>query len=78
MAAKNPPISVELVEDYVPEPSEKAHPLGVVGKDPRVEHVRVGEDHLASLAKGAPSAGWSVAVISEGPQIQLCRVGELA
>ena len=66
VAAKDSAVGVELVEDHVAQPLEEAHPLGVVGQDPRVEHVRVGENDLARLAQGGPSSGRSVTVVGEG------------
>ena len=47
VAAEQPAVRVQLVDDDVLQVLEQLEPLGVVGEDRRVEHVRVGDHHLA-------------------------------
>jgi hypothetical protein len=47
VAAEDAPVVVKLVDDDVLEVLEEVDPLGVVGQDSGVEHIRVGEDDLA-------------------------------
>ena len=56
VAAEQPPVRVELVDDDVAQVLEQLEPLRVVRKDGRVEHVRVGDDHLP----GGPDDGANV------------------
>ena len=54
VAAEHAAVRVELVDDDDPELLEQLEPLGVVGEDRRVEHVRVRDDDLAGAADRRP------------------------
>ena len=63
MRAEHAAIDVRLVDDDEREIRQQVSPRGVVGKDPDVEHVGVGQDQVAALAdRGALLAG-RVAVV---------------
>ena len=69
MAAEDAAVGVQLVDDDVFEVFEELHPLGVVGQDGGVEHVRVGEHDVAGRADGAARIGRGVAVVGEGADV---------
>ena len=50
VAAEHAAVRVQLVDDDHPQLLEQLEPLGVVGEDRRVEHVRVGDHDLPGLA----------------------------
>jgi len=64
------PVRVELVDDDDAELLEQLEPLGVVGEDRRVEHVGVGDHHLACLADGRADGRRRVPVIAGGRDLQ--------
>jgi hypothetical protein len=68
---------VELVDDDDPQLLEQLEPLGVVGQDRRVEHVRVRDDDLARLAHGRPDRRRRVAVVGRGRDRQIGRSRQL-
>jgi hypothetical protein len=57
-------VRVQLVHHDHPELLEQLEPLGVVGEDRRVEHVRVGDHDLAGLPDGGADRGGGVAVVA--------------
>jgi hypothetical protein len=82
MAAEHPAIGVQLVHHHVAEVLEEVHPLGVMRQDPRVQHVRVGEDEIRARPHRPPCVLRGVAVVGEHPEIgqglrQLGELGEL-
>ena len=52
MAAEDPAVRVQLIDDDDADLLEQLEPLGVMGQDRVVEHVRVGHDDLAGCADG--------------------------
>ena len=70
MAAENPAIDVKLVHDHVLQVGKELLPLGVVGQDACVEHVRVGDHHVALLADCLSGVVRRVAVIGEGLDVR--------
>ena len=73
VAAEDAPVHVELVDDDVPELLEQAIPLGVVGEDRRVEHVRVRDDDLARGADDGADGRGRVAVVGRGVDLEVGR-----
>jgi len=67
---------VELVEHHVLQILEELHPLGVVGEDPGVEHVRIRDDHVPGGADGRPGLRRRVAVIGEGLELDVHLAGQ--
>ena len=63
VAAEDAAVRVQLVDDDDPQLLEQLEPLGVVGEDRRVEHVRVGDHDLAGLADRRPDRRRRVAVV---------------
>ena len=59
---ENPAIGVHLVDHYVLEVLEELCPLGVVGQNALVQHVRVGDDDIALGAHGLARVAGRVAV----------------
>ena len=76
--AEHPAVRVQLVDDDDPELLEQLEPLGVVGQDRRVEHVRVGHDDLPRGADRGADRGRCVAVVGRGRDRQAGRCGQLA
>ena len=66
MAAEHAAVGVQLVDDDDPELLEQLEPLGVVGEDRRVEHVRVGDHDLAGGPDRRTDRGGRVAVVGRG------------
>ena len=72
--AEHASIRVQLVDDDDLELLEELEPLGVVGEDRRVEHVRVGDHHLAGGPNSRPDRGGRVPVVGRGEDGQAgCR-----
>ena len=66
MAAEDAAIGMQLVDDDDAQLLEELEPLGVVGQDRRVEHVRVGDDDLTGGPDGGAHGGWRIAVVGRG------------
>ena len=66
VAAEHAPVRVELVDDDNLELLEQLEPLGVVGQDRRMEHVRVRDDDLACGPDRRADGGRRVAVVGRG------------
>ena len=77
VAAEHPAVGVQLVDDDHPELLEQLEPLGVVGQDRGVEHVRVGDHDLAGRPDGRPDRRRRVPVVGGGRDAQVGRPGEL-
>ena len=71
VAAEDPPVDVKLVHYHVLQIGEELLPLGVVGQDAGVEHVRVGDHHVALLADRLPGVVRRVTVVGEGLDVRL-------
>ncbi len=71
MAPEDTSVGVHLVDDDVLERFEQLHPLGVVGEDGRVQHVRVREHDVAGLAHRAAGVSRGVAVVGKGANVGL-------
>ncbi len=69
VAAEDAAVVVELVDDDVLEVLEELDPLGVVGEDAGVEHVRVGQDDVAAGPDGLAGVLGRVAVVGEDPDL---------
>ena len=69
VAAEHAAVRVQLVDHDVAEVLEEVHPLGVVGQDPRVEHVRIGEDEVGPGAHRAPRVLRRVPVVREHAEV---------
>ena len=78
VAAEQAPVGVQLVDDDVLEVLEQLEPLRVVRKDRRVEHVRVGDDHLPGRADHAAHVGGRVAVVGVRLEADLGGAGQRA
>ena len=70
VAAEHAPVGVQLVDDDDLQLLEQLEPLGVVGKDGRMEHVRVRDDDLAGLADGRPDRCRGVPVVAGRRNLQ--------
>ncbi len=78
VAAEQPTVGVELVDDHVLEVLEQLEPLRVVRKDRRVEHVGVGDHDLPGRADHAPHVGGRVAVVGVRLEADLGGAGQRA
>ena len=78
VAAEDAAVHVRLVDDDVAQLLEELEPLGVMGQDRRVEHVRVGDDDLPGGADVVPDRIGRVAVVDARGDIDVSGVGELA
>ena len=70
VGAEDAAVRVQLVDHDHAELLEQLEPLGVVGEDGRVEHVRVGDHHLARLAHSGPDGRRRVPVVAGGADLQ--------
>ena len=80
VAAEDAAVVVELVDDDVFQVLEELDPLGVVGQDPGVEHVGIGQDDVAAGADGLAGVLGRVAVVGEDADLareELDRLVEL-
>jgi len=64
VGAKDPTVGVKLVDDDVPQVLKELDPLGMVRKDARMEHIRIGDydvplspNRLSSILGGIPVIG---------------------
>ncbi len=73
-------VAVGLVHDHVAQPAEEPCPPGVVGQDPEVQHVRVGQDEVRVVADPAAGRRVGVAVVGlcpDGGKLQRPDGGQL-
>ena len=83
VGAEHPPVGVQLVDHHVTQLLEELRPLGMVGEDPLVQHVGVGDDHVAARAHGLARVARRVPVEGEGAHAepagptQLGQLGDL-
>jgi len=63
MRSENAPVGVHLVDDDEVKVPEKVRPIGVVGQDAGVQHIRVGEDDIGTPADGRAVGLGSIAVV---------------
>ncbi len=66
VAAEEPAVRVQLVDDDHGDLLEELEPLGVVREDRRVEHVRVGDHDLAGRPDRRADRGGRVPVVGRG------------
>jgi hypothetical protein len=78
VAAEHAAVRVQLVDDDELELLEQLEPLGVVGEDRRVEHVRVGHDDLPGRSDLGADRGRRVAVVGRGDDVQAGGPGQLS
>ena len=78
VAAEEPAVRVQLVDDDVLQVLEELEPLRVVRKDRRVEHVRVGDHDLPGRAHDAADVRRRVAVVGVRLQADVGRAGQRA
>ena len=67
VAAEDAPQGVQLVDDDVAQPHEERRPAVVVGEDPGVEHLGVGQHHVGRPPEGRPLLRRRVAVVGHRP-----------
>ena len=75
--AEHATIGVQLVDDDVAQLFEQLEPLGVMGQDRRMEHVRVGRDDLAGAPDRRPDRSRRVAVVGRCRDVHAGCRGEL-
>ncbi len=71
MAAEHPAVDVQLVHHHVLQIGKELLPLGVVRQDAGMQHVGVGDHHMALLADGLARVIGRIAVIGEGLDVGL-------
>ena len=67
--AEHAAVDVRLVDDHERQVREQLAPGRVVGQDPDVEHVGVGEDQVRALADRRPLGSRGVAVVDRRPDL---------
>ena len=67
---------VHLVDHDVAEAGQERVPQPVMGKDPVVEHVGVGEDHVGRVPHPPPAVGRQVSVVGGMPSTPVYPAGE--
>ena len=67
--AEHAAVDVRLVDDHDREVGEEVPPRGVVGEDPEVQHVGVGEDDVAVAADRGALLSGRVAVVDREPGV---------
>ena len=82
VAAEDAAIGVQLVDDDVAEVLEQHRPLRVMGQDPRVHHVGIGQHQVGARPHGPPGILRRVAIVGEHSQFRkglrdLFQLGEL-
>jgi len=66
VTAENSAIDVKFIYDYIFQVGEELLPFGVVRQNTGVQHVRVGDHHVALLADSLSGVVRCVTVIGEG------------
>ena len=69
MRSEHAPVHVRLVDDDEGQVREQLGPGWMVGQDPDVEHVRIGEHQVRALADRGALAPRRVAVVDRGPDL---------
>jgi hypothetical protein len=75
--AEHAAVGVQLVDDHEPQRLEELRPLGVMGQDALVEHVRIGDDDVALGAHRLARIARRVAVEGAGANAEVARRVEL-
>ena len=76
MRPEHAPVDVRLVDDDVAEVRKDVSPAVVVGEDPDMEHVRVGEDDVRPLADLPAALARRVAVVDRRLQSLQTELGQ--
>jgi len=75
--SENAPVGVDFVDNHVLQGFEELRPLGVVGQDPLVQHVRVRHHDVAIEPDGLALVPGRVAIECGCADTQLARPAEL-
>jgi hypothetical protein len=70
VASEHPPQDVGLVDHHIAQPGEEPRPPFVVGQDPHVEHLGVGDQHPGLTTGQGPLIGGGVAVVHGHVQVR--------
>lgn len=76
MASEDPPEDVHLVDQDVAQPAQEGRPASVVGEQPGVEHVGVGEHHIGVAPDPGSHPRFRVPVEAGGHQTGQPEVDE--
>ena len=71
MTAEHAAVGVNFVDDNVLQIFKQLHPLGMVGQNIGVEHIRVGDHDMARLTDGFPGGVLGIAVVGVGLDIHI-------
>ena len=77
VAAKDPAIGMDFIDDDVLQVFKQLDPLGVMGQNAAVEHIGIGDHHMARLPDGPPGRRRGVAVVGEGFDIHAQQLNDL-
>src|SRR5689334_14195020 len=83
MAAENAAIRMQLVENDIAQILKEPRPARVVREDARMQHVRIGQYHMAFFADGLARVSGRISIVGEytkamiEPLIQVIEFGEL-
>ena len=69
MASEDSTVIVQLVDNNIFQVFKELHPFSVVRKNPRMEHVRIGENNVPSCPDGLACILRRVSVICEKPHL---------
>ena len=78
MAAEHTAQDVQLVDDDIAQPHQQRRPLRVVGEDPGVEHLGVGQNQVGVGPHPGPLFGGAVAVVGGGDEVGIARLDDRA
>lgn len=70
-------VSVNFINDNVAQVFKELDPLGVVGKNAAVQHVRIGDHNVARLAHSTPSRAGRVSIVGVGLDVHAHGLDEL-
>ncbi len=71
VAAEDAAIDVEFVDNHVLQVGEELLPFRMMGENPRMEHVGIGDHHVPLFADRLAGIGGRVAVVGIGPDVRL-------
>ena len=71
MTAEHAAVGVNFVDDNVLQIFKQLHPLGMVGQNVGMEHIRVGDHDMARLTDGFPGGVLGIAVVGVGLDIHI-------
>ena len=66
MGPEDPPVGMDFINDHISQVLEEPDPFGMMGEDPGMEHVRIGNHDMAAEPDRGSGISRRVPVIGKG------------